>query len=294
MKILLATDGSVYSEEATKFLTNLTFSSDDEITILHVIGWVPPKGDIERYYAGLKELKREIAPKIIESAANILQSVNAKIRTAFGEGDPDKSIIDAAANADLVVMGEKGVMSIKSLFIGSVTRSVAINSPKSVLVIKPPQCERLGRMKILFATDGSDYSDVAGRLLTSILFLDDAEITILNVIQSALSDIPERFVTVINDRIKENVAKARSLEFAESERIIDKARDYLRKRFKTINGITKVGDPFTNILSTAETLKADVIVVGCRGMRGVKGMLGSVSRNVLSRSKCSVIIGKAG
>jgi len=294
MKILLATDGSEYSEAAAKFLTNLPLSPDDEITLLHVIGWVPSKGEAERYYAGLKELKHEIAPRILDTTVNILKPVSAKIKTALVEGEPDKSIIDAAANADLVVLGEKGVMSIKSLLIGSVTRSVAINSPKSVLVIKPPQRERLGRMKILFATDGSDYSDVAGKLLISILFLDDAEITILNVIQSALSDIPERFVTVINDRIKENVAKARSLEFAESERIIDKARDYLRNRFKTINGITKVGDPFTNILSTAETLKADMIVVGCRGMRGVKGMLGSVSRNVLSRSKCSVLIGKTG
>lgn len=292
MKLLLATDGSKYSEEAAKFLTNLNFSSDDEITILHVIGWIPPKGDIERYYAGLKELKHEIAPKIIDSAITILKSINAKIRTVLAEGEPDKSITDAASNVDLVVMGEKGVMSIKSLLIGSVTRSVAINSPKSVFVIKPLQQERVGKMKILFATDGSDYSDVAGRLLTSFPFPDDTEITILNVIWSALSDIPERFVTVINDRVKENVAKARSLEFAESERIIDKARDYLRKRFKTINGITKVGDPFTHILNTAETLHTDVIAIGCRGIRGAKGMLGSVSRNVLSRSKCSVLIGK--
>ncbi|MDH5769518.1 MAG: universal stress protein, partial [Nitrospirota bacterium] len=283
MKLLLATDGSKYSETAAKFLTHLTFSPDDEITILHVIGWVPPKGDIERYYAGLKELKQELAPKIIDHAVNILKPVNAKMNTLLAEGEPDKSIIEAAANADLVVLGEKGVMSIKSLLIGSVTRSVAIGSPKSVFVIKPPQ-ERAGKMKILFATDGFDYSDAAGKLLTLLPFPDNSEITILNVIWSALSDIPERFVTVINDRIKENVAKARSIEFAESERIIDKARDYLRKRFKTINVLTKVGDPFTHILNSAETLHADVVAIGCRGIRGVKGMLGSVSRNVLSRS----------
>ena len=291
MKLLFATDGSEYSETAAKFLTHLTFSPDDEITILHVIGWVPPKGDIERYYAGLKELKQEIAPMIIDHAVNILKPVNAKMNTLLAEGEPDKSIIEAAANADLVVLGEKGVMSIKSLLIGSVTRSVAIGSPKSVFVIKPPQ-ERAEKMKILFGTDGSDYSDAAGKLLTLLPFPDNSEITILNVIWSALSDIPERFVTVINDRIKDNVAKARSIEFAESERIIDKARDYLRKRFKTINVLTKVGDPFTHILNSAETLHVDVVAIGCRGIRGVKGMLGSVSRNVLSRSKSSVLIGK--
>lgn len=294
MKILLATDGSEYSEAAAHFLTNFTFSPDDEITVFHVIGWVPSKGETERYYAGLYELKQEIAPKIIDYAVNILKPVHTKISTVLVEGEPDRSIIDASANADLVVLGEKGVMSIKSLLIGSVTRSVAIGSPKSVFVIKPPQQKRVGKMKILFATDGSEHSDVAGKFLTSLPFPDNSEITILNVIWSALSDIPERFVTVINDRIKENVAKARSIEFTESERIIDKARDYLRKRFKTINGLTKVGDPFTHILNSAETLHTDVIAIGCRGIRGVKGMLGSVSRNVLSRSKCSVLIGKTG
>lgn len=36
MKILLATDGSEYSEGAAKFLTNFELSLNDEITILHI------------------------------------------------------------------------------------------------------------------------------------------------------------------------------------------------------------------------------------------------------------------
>jgi nucleotide-binding universal stress UspA family protein len=88
------------------------------------------------------------------------------------------------------------------------------------------------------------------------------------------------------------VADTRAKEITESEIIIDKARGYLNKRFKNINGLTRVGDPSAEILKIAEAEGADIIAVGCRGLRGIKGMMGSVSRNILSHSKSSVFIGK--
>jgi len=77
-----------------------------------------------------------------------------------------------------------------------------------------------------------------------------------------------------------------------SERIIEQAREYLRGRFNNINVLSKEGDPSTEILEASEELKTDIIAVGCRGLRGIKGMMGSVSRNILTHSKSSVLIGK--
>jgi nucleotide-binding universal stress UspA family protein len=82
------------------------------------------------------------------------------------------------------------------------------------------------------------------------------------------------------------------MEFTESEKIIELAREYLNKRFKHIHVLSKVGDPSTEILKTADSMEADIIAVGCRGLRGIKGMMGSVSRNILTHSKSSVLIGK--
>jgi nucleotide-binding universal stress UspA family protein len=96
----------------------------------------------------------------------------------------------------------------------------------------------------------------------------------------------------IDERIKEVVASTRAREFTESEKIVEQARDNLNKRFKNIPVLSKVGDPSTEILKTAETMEADLIAVGCRGLRGMKGIMGSVSRNILTHSKCSVLIGK--
>jgi len=294
MKLLLPTDGSDYSEGAARFLAQLAFTWDDEITVLHVISWVPFEDDVASHYASLKHIKQDIAPKILDSTVSILKPLPAKVSMESMEGYPDRSIVEVAdtSDVDLIVMGARGLKGIKQLIVGSVTRAVAINSSRPVLVIKPPQFEAPAKTKILFATDGSDYANAAGKFLASMPFHRDSEISILNVVWSAVSDIPERLSLEIGEKIKEDVARARSIEFEASEKVLEPAVKYLKERFPNVKGLTRVGDPSVEILSLAAESKTDIIVVGCRGLKGVKGMLGSVSRNILMHSKCSLLIGK--
>ena len=294
MKILLPTDGSEYSETAAQFLKRLNLSPNDEITILHVISEDPFQDGEDYYYARLKEIKQLIAPKILDSAINILKSVPAKINTALMNGYPDKCIVEAAvdSNTDIIVMGPKRLKGIKSRIVGSVTKSVSIISPKPVLVIKPPQGESSGAMKILFATDGSDYARKAGEILTLMPFHDNTEITILHVITPAFYDIPDKFMTKIDASVREDLRRYSSVEFEASQKIIAQTTEYLGNRFSNIDKLTKIGDPSDEILHTANELKADIIVVGSKGMGGFRGVVGSISRYILSVAECSVLIGK--
>jgi hypothetical protein len=59
MKILLATDGSEFSERAAGFLAALDFSSDDEIMILHAISCVPFHEHAQSYEAAIRLAKRD-------------------------------------------------------------------------------------------------------------------------------------------------------------------------------------------------------------------------------------------
>lgn len=294
MKLLLPTDGSEYSESAARFLAHLTLTPEDEVTVLHVINLMPLAGNIESYYGSLLQMKQNIAPKILTSTIDILKSLPAKVNMELLEGYPDKAIIAASeiADVDLIVMGARGLMGIRQLIIGSVTRSVAIGAPRPILVIKPPQFDSSARMRILFATDGSVHAMAAGKLLATLPFHQDSEITVANVVWSAASDIPEKLSREIDEKIRQDVVNAARLEFEASEKTLGSALNILKDRFPNIRGLTRSGDPSAEILSLAEELKTDIIVVGCRGMKGVKGMLGSVSRNILMHSKCSVLIGK--
>src|SRR5208282_2575667 len=113
MKILLATDGSEYSKGAAKFLKCLKLSVEDEITIFHAVYWIPFLYDAEFYIETFKEIKQEIAPKIID----ILKPINSRISTAIVEGSPAQCIIDAVrtSDIDMVVMGARGIKGIESL-----------------------------------------------------------------------------------------------------------------------------------------------------------------------------------
>src|SRR4030042_5743728 len=205
MKILLPTDGSEYSETAAQFLTRLNLSRNDEITILHVISDDPFQDKEDYYYARIKKIKQLIAPKILDSAVNILKSTPAKINTELMNGYPDKCIVNAAveANANIIIMGQKRIKGIRSRIVGSVTKSVSITSPKPVLVVKPPRRESSNKIKILFTTDGSEYAKKAGETITLMPFHDNTEITIIHVITPAFYDIPDKFKIKIDAHVME-------------------------------------------------------------------------------------------
>jgi nucleotide-binding universal stress UspA family protein len=51
-----------------------------------------------------------------------------------------------------------------------------------------------------------------------------------------------------------------------------------------------MGDPTDAIITTAQEVKADLIVVGNKGMQGVRRVLGSVPNSVAHGASCSVAI----
>jgi len=299
MKILLATDGSEYSDGAARFLTRMLWTGDDAITILHVIFAIPFHEDEKFHFNTLQAIKKECAPRILDSTVAILKTVEAKISVEIVEGamnqcTPDQCIIAAAdtSGADIIVLGGRGIKGLTSVILGSVSRSVAINSPKPVLVVKPHVLAPSDGINVLYATDGSDHSLAAGRMLISLPLPQTARITIMDVISSNFLDIPERYVPEIGERVKDAVAGIRAREYSHAEKNIEQARDLLGGRFKQMEALTTVGDPSTEILKQAEAMKADIVAVGSRGLRGIRGSMGSVSRNILGHAACPVLIGR--
>jgi nucleotide-binding universal stress UspA family protein len=295
MNVLFATDGSEYSEGAARFLTKFNISKGDTISVFHAISWIPVMSEYEHLYADFSSLRKEVAPRILESTADILKVTGANIETAFAEDYPDKAIVERAVEigADIIVMGARGLRGIGSHLVGSITRAVSIKSPKPVLVIKPEQWAQEGNLKVLFATDGSDYADEVATMLASLPFPVSMELTILHVVFSTLMDIPERYALEVEDRIKKLVATHREQESRYSDEILDRAFNILQGTFPEAEKLRKYGDPSVEILDTAGEIGADIIALGSSGKRGVRAMLGSVSRYVLNHSKCSVLIGKS-
>jgi nucleotide-binding universal stress UspA family protein len=80
----------------------------------------------------------------------------------------------------------------------------------------------------------------------------------------------------------------------DSSSLVSSVADGLASRARSV-GVTAVvhvvkEDPADGIVEVAQQEKADLIVVGNKGMKGVRRVLGSVPNDVAHRSPCSILI----
>ncbi len=145
-------------------------------------------------------------------------------------------------------------------------------------------------MKILLATDGSDFSSAAIEKCCEIINLKNAWINVVSTVESAAQVAAEPF-NVSADYVREIDAAARN----QAAEYVSQAENLIRRRFpdSTIELTHKVamGSPERIILEEAEAFGADLIVMGSHG-RGFWGrmFLGSVSQSIVLHARCSVLI----
>jgi nucleotide-binding universal stress UspA family protein len=83
----------------------------------------------------------------------------------------------------------------------------------------------------------------------------------------------------------------RSTDRVDADEVLAKAVDSLGQTDVSLETVAREGDPAEAIISVAEERKADIIVVGNKGMTGIKRfLLGSVPSRVAQHAPCSVFI----
>ena len=140
--------------------------------------------------------------------------------------------------------------------------------------------------RIVVGTDGSETAAEAVRQAVDLAKLAGATLSIV----SAFSPIPERKVKSQQREAPADV----QYEIGPREDvnlILDAAAAEARKDGIEVQTHPVEGDPAESILNVAEETKADLIVVGNKGMTGARRfLLGSVPNNISHHAPCSVII----
>jgi nucleotide-binding universal stress UspA family protein len=140
--------------------------------------------------------------------------------------------------------------------------------------------------RIVVGTDGSDTAAEAVRQALDLAKLAGASLSIV----SAFAPLPERKV---KDQQRDAPADVQ-YEIGPREDVnlvLDAAAAEARKEGVEVTTHAVEGDPAEGILATAEETKADLIVVGNKGMTGARRfLLGSVPNNISHHAPCSVII----
>lgn len=138
-------------------------------------------------------------------------------------------------------------------------------------------------MKILFATDHSQYSKEAAWLLSRLPFATPPEITLLNVLH-----MPSMPASV---GMHPMWAKAVETMEKEADEELQTVADSFRGTLSETTTVVRRGEPSEEILREAEACGAELIVVGAVGHGTFeRNVLGSVSDRVATHAKCSVLV----
>jgi nucleotide-binding universal stress UspA family protein len=140
--------------------------------------------------------------------------------------------------------------------------------------------------RIVVGTDGSDTAAQAVRQAVELARLSGAQLSIV----SAYAPISGRRVQGEQQEAPADV----QYELGPREDvnlILDVAAAEAKKEGVEVQTHPVEGDPADAILNVAEEIKADLVVVGNKGMTGARRyLLGSVPNNVSHHAPCSVII----
>lgn len=143
MKVLIALDGSTVSEQAMELAQELLAGKSAEVTVLHVIPrhLIYGKGGPIVAECYNPDEEQAISRTLLDGAATRLSAagVGTTITKEIEVGDPADAILAVAANeeADLIIMGSRGLNAAQRFLLGSVSTKVATHAPCAVLVVHP-------------------------------------------------------------------------------------------------------------------------------------------------------------
>lgn len=275
MKIVLAVDGSKHGQWSMQWLRSLPFVARPKVTAVHALDLAALKAPFmaqsmvagnEPYIRAEVSRLEQQAKRVSSETKDFLASAQLAGKVLVERGAPAPAILKHARRGDVIVLGSRGLTGLDRFMLGSVSQSVTLHAPASVLVVKqPPRVLH----RVLLATDGSKSSTKAVRFLVEELRPENIEVVLVHVIPFL--------------RYPEVKEAGQALLDGDAERLV--------KAGYAVNGMLKLGHPADEIIKMADRQKVDLLVAGAKGLGAIaRFFLGSVSTKVVQHSHCSVLV----
>ena len=279
MRILLATDGSPSAAAASRLAAGLHWPSGSVIDVV---------GVCDAHDEGLCPDSEEVAAAVGEAVA-VLTKAGLIARRLVLTGRPATLIVDVASDfrAELVIVGSRGLGPLASMLLGSVSAEVVDHAPCPVLVVRDPEIR-----SVLVAVDGSGPARAAVDYLSSTRILAGRRVEVLSVAHGRTT-VPPELMTTLPVAIggADGLFREEREERERTEVHAALAADELRRSGHDTRWSISCGNAAHEIVTTANSLDASLIVMGSRGLTGIsRVVLGSVARNVLLHTPASVLI----
>jgi nucleotide-binding universal stress UspA family protein len=271
-KILLATDGSRDAELAATTALGLVKTTGSE---LHLVSAFPGPAYVHPYYEthfpqAAERLRREARrgrqEVLDERVERIREAGGSVARTHVREGQTAAEIVALAEELEvgLIAMGSRGLGGIRRMLTGTVSDSVVRHAHCPVMVVRGKAVDF--PTKILVATDRSREAQQAATTAADLANSTNSELHVVHVGFEQKRDEAQEELEEEVDMIRESGAQE-------------------------INAHLEFGVPDTAIIVLAEELGAGLIVMGSRGLGGVRrALMGSISDSVVRHAHCPVLV----
>jgi nucleotide-binding universal stress UspA family protein len=283
-RILFASDGLEDAELAATTAVGLAKVTGSELHVLHVAPAFPDyfepsdpgPGPTER--EGRRILDEEV--KKIENVGGTLAQSHLRM------GGAAEEVIDLAEELEtgLIVLGSRGKGTIRRALMGSVSDSIVRHAHCPVLVVRWKPV--VFPAKILVATDGSEEATLAAQSAADLAARTGSELHVAHVGK----------VLTHGDFVGVDVgplpAGAQELLDKEAKELLEAQLERMGEAWGSVTEAHLMsGRADEEIIFLAEQVGADLVVVGSRGLGGVRRtLLGSVANSVVRHAHCPVLV----
>ena len=238
-KILLAVSGLGHAEEMLKNLKEIPSIQQANITVLHV---VPGQST-----AAVMTAKWEEGGKILANAIEYLNLDPSHVAAMLRQGEPKDVVCQVAdeIDADLIIMGSRGLKRLQAILSNSVSQYVFQLSSRPMLLVKDDiYVKRINRIMVAY-----DGSDAAKQCLQLALFL-------LNDIKGG-----QLILVHVNKDLSNKSAEV-SMTAVEKNPILAPAIAEAKKQGVQPRCVTTSGKPGEEICRLAEEMNVDLLMLG--------------------------------
>ena len=293
MDILVGIDGSPDADAALAWALREAVLRSARVTVLYAFRVREFAGPFNREISLDKE--RDEARAMVEQSLERVagpghRDVDVDATAVTGRGAAD-AILRHRGEADLIVVGSRGLGGFPGLLLGSVSHQVAAHADVPVAVI-PRRLEvdagGDGTRAVVVGVDGSDASVRAVRWAVDEARLRQVTLTAVYVYRSLREAAPfDAFAGIEKQQLDELESHASGTALHKLDRLLADAGD---TSGVTIERHVESGSP-AKVLTADAADERTLLVVGSRGHGGFRGLLlGSVSQQCLHHARGPVVV----
>jgi nucleotide-binding universal stress UspA family protein len=278
--VIVGFDGSTTGRSAVQYGAQEALRRGCGLRIVHAFGWpviLPP------FHAPYDQHDRGPRAAMLDLLAQTAREVKAahpdlSVTTRLVDGSPGAILVGASRDAQLLVVGHRGLGGFAGLLVGSVAAQAAEHSRCPVVVVRgdcPPDAA-----PVVLGTDGSPGANRAAEVAFAQAQLRDVELILAH--HQPARRRPVDAIGTGNPVFWASVGDPAAGGLGVGARYPD-----VKYRTEVVPGDSVA----SALIAFARHTAAGLLVVGSRGRGGFRGLvMGSTSRSLIEHGRCPVMV----